>query len=430
MQLRRTLMPLLGTALVLAAMPGVATRSQDDLTAASACSVPDDADLHASSRPTEDGSYPHEWWVANPAAQRSVRALGDAVGARFGSSSKTGGDPTLTKGLIGVALDHRSQAYVVVVDDSLVDRGNLERSLRSTAAASAEPGRQPLAVRVSSSCHSAADLAAAHRTILARDWHPGAASASFAFDLDPYTSTFDLSFDAVDQAEGEALEQRLGDLVTVGYGAIGRLGRMNDGEPHYGGAGIRAGNESYNTCSSGFTVILSNGNKGSVTAGHCYNNDQNVYSGSEYYGVVQGKSGFPTYDMERIHPNGESFTNKIHVDPCCPEVRTVTGHGPATVGEFVCGSGMVTKAICGLEVKSTSATFCDASGCTPDLFTMRRGTDAIGRNGDSGGPIYTRPTTSEARIQGMIVAGDDGGQRLYAEKIATIKSHLNVDVAQ
>lgn len=128
-----------------------------------------------------------------------------------------------------------------------------------------------------------------------------------------------------DAEAATALEERLGDLVTVGYDDIGDLGRLDDGEPHWGGAGIRAGSEGSNHCTSAFTIRLANGNKGSVTAAHCFSltgdgtlNGRNVYSGPEFYGQTEGASNFPTYDMVRIAPHGETFDNKIHTDPCCP----------------------------------------------------------------------------------------------------------------
>lgn len=397
---------------------------------ATECQVPDDSNLGTGAHPS-DGQYPHQEWIGTDEAQAVVRALGEFMSSRFGTSSKRGNASQLDAGIVGVALDHEAEEYVVTADPTRVDTPSLERSLQQEAAHNSSKGVPPFDIRVNEACNSIHDLVRARQLIVRRTWHPDAQQAAFGFDVDPYTSTIEVSFDASWGDVGQALKQKLGDLVRIHYGTSTRLSRGSDGEPHHGAAGIRAGNESSNSCTSAFTVVLSNGNKGSVSAGHCYSNGQNIWSGSsEYYGVTEGKSDFPNYDMIRIAPNGETFTNKIHTDPCCPDVRTVTGHGPASVGELVCASGRVTRAICGLEVKSTSASVCDVYGCTPDLFTMRRASDVIGAQGDSGGPIYIRPSSSEARIRGMIVACDDGCKRLYAEKVDNIKSHLNVNVAQ
>ena len=61
------------------------------------------------------------------------------------------------------------------------------------------------------------------------------------------------------------------------------------------------------------------GERGSVTAGHCYENNQSIYSGSYMYGMTtddQEAQEDPEWDMIRIHPNGhETYDNKIWTDP-------------------------------------------------------------------------------------------------------------------
>lgn len=414
-------------ALMALAVASVGGLSRAQTEPAPDCQVQDDDSLHAGNRPTNAGHFPHEEWAANAGAQRVIEKINSAMDAQFGTSNEEAVTRALDAGLIELALDHFAQEVVVIVDYSLVDAPNLERRLRGIVQA-AYHSQAPFTVRVGPSCNSAADLHSARDVLVGQAWHDDAPAVPYTFYLDPNTSSFKATFWNEDADVANALKEKLGDKVSIEWGTPSRDGRLDDGEPHYGGAGIRAGNQSQNSCTSGFTVVLSNGNKGSVTAGHCYNNGQNIYSGPQYYGQTDGASGFPTYDMIRIHPFGETFTNKIHVDPCCPDVRTVTEHGNPALGAFICISGMVTKAVCGLEVKDTNATLC-SGGCTPNLFMSKKPGETVRQGGDSGAPMYIRPTTTTAGIKGMHIGGSDASTS-YAHKISTIKSHLNISVSQ
>ncbi|HYO60868.1 MAG TPA: hypothetical protein VEU29_03110 [Actinomycetota bacterium] len=391
------------------------------------CVVPDDAALHASSRPTKEGHFPHEEWIASPASQRAVDNVNRALDGEFGTTSKTDTTAPLDRGLVGLALDHHSQKVVVVADFDRVDEQGLERRLRGLVQAS-DSGRTPFDLDVSPSCHPAAELHAASDVLHGRSWHSRADEVAFASYLDPKTSTYRVAFSREDEDVARALEAELGERVTIEWGSPGRDGRLDDGEPHYGGAGIRFHTQTTNQCTSGFTVVFSNGLKGSVTAGHCYNNGYNVYSGPQYYGKTEGKAGFPNFDMMRINPNGERFTYGLHVDPCCPAVREVVSDSNAAMGNLICISGMVTKAKCGLEVIKTNGELCDSDGCTYDLVVAEKPGYTVRAKGDSGAPMYTgSSTTQTATIKGMHIGGFDPSTS-YSEKISNIKSHLAVTV--
>jgi hypothetical protein len=320
---------------------------------------------------------------------------------------------------------------VVVVDPAISadDRAALESQLQGVGAGAVR-------VEVQAGCVSTQRLAAARQTLLGHSWDPSATTAGYSFDLDPFTSTYDVSFNPGDDLAAATLQAQLGDLVSVDFEGVQRGGRLDDGEPHWGGAGIRPGSESGNICTSAFTVRVPTGNLGSVTATHCFKytgngetNGRNVYSGPQFYGETAGGTGFPTYDMVRIHPQGESFDNKIHVDPCCPSVRTVTSSGNPGVGDFICVSGMVTRALCGLEVQSVTANFCPPDGCTPNTIRANRSGDVVVRHGDSGGPMYNRIGSASAAARGMIIGLNNGGTNVFGHKMSTITSHLNVTVA-
>ncbi len=154
-----------------------------------------------------------------------------------------------------------------------------------------------------------------------------------------------------------------------------------------------------------------------------------IYSGPEYYGTTAGKAFFPTYDMIRIESSAQSYHNTIHVDPCCPSLRNVTNDGDTAVNAYVCVSGMVTRAKCGIKVISMSATYCAAGACTGNLgFAEDENGRTIGQDGDSGAPVYSRPSSSTAKIHGMEIAGNDEDD-MYFHKISRMEAVLDMDVA-
>jgi hypothetical protein len=428
---RRTTIPRrwsLGLALLALLLGAVAVQAQgssepDAPSQASAdCVIPSDEALHAKETAPPEEPLPSDAWLANDAAQGAVQTIDQALTARFGDDDLDAGRDPLQAGLIGVASDDHARELVVVVDPEMVDQDALQGELRSRVSDST------LRVRVGPSCHSAADLLAAEAALDARTWHARAAAVSYGAFLDARTSTFNVTFSAEDQPVADALKATLGEAVTIEFGTPTRRGRLDDGEPHWGGAGIgRPRNNNF--CTSGFTVQLPNhGTQGSVTAGHCFANGQRIWSGPEFYGHTHGERGFPRFDMIRIHPHGETFAPRIHTDPGSPTVRTVVASGNPRRGSFVCVSGMVTRAKCGLEVTSTRARLCDPSGCTPNLFRAAKPGETVGRGGDSGAPVYNRFSNATAAIRGMEIGGTRP-TNIYAHKVSTITRHLNVAVA-
>lgn len=395
-------------------------------------------DVVAPPDPSPDTPAPHQDWVAGRSSQAAIHAMGRFLQTSYGSPSKDGYNAGLRNGIIGVALDHVQQRVVVIADAAKVNHGTLRARLQSEVA-NASGGEQPFDLVVQQGCEDSADLNRTLTILNERNWHPRAADVAYAFSLNPRTSTYEFTISETDRDVAEALTEEVGSTVTVDYSGVSSSldagSRWPDTDPHWGGAHIWAPGYINSDCTSGFTVRLSNGSLGSVTAGHCYDNDTNIDSGGAGFGITKGKYNAPTYDMIRIHPFGETFARKLHTNPCCPEVRTVIGHGPAGLSELVCHSGMVTKAICGLEVQDLNATLCppgSTSNCTPGLMTYTKGGQTVAARGDSGGPVYTRPNTTDAWIRGMHIAStpDTTKTKGWAERIAVIKSHLEVDVLE
>lgn len=198
-------------------------------------------------------------------------------------------------------------------------------------------------------------------------------------------------------------------------------------------------------CTSFATVVLPTGENGSVTADHCYQNGQSLASGpnqpgqgSEYYGSVHGRDDYPTYDMERISPlDGEYFAPWIYTNPASPSIRQVTGAGDPGVGAMLCASDHETLNVCGLEVLVVDATYCindgaPGDGCRKHTFKVRKAGEQIIQGGDSGEPLYARPTDSTALIRGMGFAKGstgDGSDVIWAHHWSSIRDHLNVTIA-
>jgi hypothetical protein len=347
------------------------------------------------------------------------RAVNDEVEATFGAGAvKERIADQLRRGLIGVVADPITGASTVVATPEFLSRRSADHGLATA--------------KLIVGCHSAASLIAADDVLFSRTWHPQAARASFSFSLHANDSRFHVSFDTRFAEAAAALQAALGDRAVVTVAETGRTGRLNDGEPHFGGAGIRNGYHSSlysNTCTSGFTVRRNaDGQRGAFSAGHCFANGNLIHSSSQLYGEAWGKFNFPAYDMIGIKSWSETYDNVIHTDSCCPVKRDVIGRDPAVVGDLVCFSGMVTRALCSIQVTAINGYFCDQYGCTGGLIEGIRGGGVIVRAGDSGAPIYTRYGSNAALATGMVIAAAGNGTIAYGEHIGVIESYFNVSV--
>lgn len=391
------------------------------------CAVPDYLATHAPGTQTQAGYYEYQAWIANDSSQATLDRVQSLLKSYFRLPADYGDLDQLRGGLIGIALDHAAQTVNVVVDPTLVDVADL--SSRATAALD----RPAFKVAVIAGCSSASELAEARSYLdgLGMKFAPH----GWGYSLVAHDSTYHVTFSSKDKAEAAMVTRRLGDRVTLEFENGALLSRLNDGEPHWGGAGIRPGSYDNNICTSAFTVRLPSGNRGSVTAGHCFDdgalNGRNVFSGNQDYGgETAGAHNYPNYDMVRIGNGNQTWDNRIHVDPCCPVVRNVVASGNPDVGDSICNSGMTTRAICGLEVRAIDDTFLGRV----HLIRANRGGDIVARGGDSGGPMYNRFGDTNAAARGMIVAGSgcDAQRRcttVYGHRISAVVNHLNVTVS-
>ena len=115
---------------------------------------------------------------------------------------------------LGTAIDlpHR-RALVVLHQDS-----------SKAASVAAAIGRRvhTLQVVVLPACHSRAQITEAEAILLARKWHPKAASTSMGFSLDPAIAGFDVTVDTSAPEVARALEETLGTRVRVSLDRVRR----------------------------------------------------------------------------------------------------------------------------------------------------------------------------------------------------------------
>ncbi|WP_155373160.1 chymotrypsin family serine protease [Catellatospora vulcania] len=383
---------------------------------------------------TADRAPAYGQWLDTESGRRANEAVQLAARQALGV---TGGKERIAdqvrRGYIGTALDHNTQTVTIVVTPEQRTRGAvLDNSL--AAASPAADGTTGIKSAVKVGCFSAERLAAADELLTGRAWHPDAARATFSYSLRAADSRYQVTFDPRYPAAAQALRDALGEVAEVTLGATARTGRLNDGEAHFGGAGVRVNSGATNTCTTAFvakrksvtgdTAVYSGG----ISAGHCFANGNKIYSSTQYWGAASRESDYPAYDMIFVGSSAETYDNVIHTDPCCPTQRNITAKRNPLVGDVVCLSGMATKATCGITVFSLNTAICDDAGCTYGLMEGGRGGDVIVRTGDSGGPVYIRSGTSNAIALGMIIGCTSECRGVVAEQLTNIESHLNATI--
>ena len=280
-------------------------------------------------------------------------------------------------------------------------------------------------VRVTQASVSAVELAQIWREVGKLAWS-SRERPTFSLDIDAEAAQIVVSVDeSMDADDRKALLALGGEHLRVEVSdKIGRLSRTNDTYPHWGGARLdwSAGDA---FCTSGFTVVGNEtGTHYSLTAGHCGANGSAWYA-TAFFGNMAGKANYPEYDQARL--KNSTYDNYLYTDGEDNfGARLVTGANDGSGGSHICASGSYTGSVCGIEITSFSALFCDDDGCTPYLGKgVKSGTEPV-QAGDSGGPMYYR-NTSEARasVRGIIVASNAPGNVLW-ERYNSIAGHLGV----
>ncbi|MEU4604004.1 hypothetical protein AB0F43_13575 [Kribbella sp. NPDC023972] len=374
--------------------------------------------------------------LAQPTSASDPRPLGEALGEGISVAirslepldatgrPKSGLPYGLSQGVIGV-VGSASTGYKVVVDSSMLDTRRYEAAMARNVPAA---GKQM--VGVERSCRSAGEIADAWNSVGARSWSSDATRTTFAADLDPVSEDIVVEYDKATTTAASLAGLRGLAGVRLVESSLARTSRLNDTPKggHWGGARITS---AVKNCTAGFSVVRrSNGQRGSVTAGHCGGVGTLWKSGSHYYGTTTVRTDYPDYDQALL--TGSTYGTKIWTDGPgdSANTRTVKGGADPGVGTVVCQSGSFSTSLCGITVRSTSAKYCDTDGCTTYVIRATRGGQVAIIGGDSGGPVYTRPGSTTATIRGTTFAGSGCASSrcttLYAERYASIAGHLGV----
>jgi hypothetical protein len=374
--------------------------------------------------------------LAQPVSTSDPRPLGEAMGEGISLAvrslepldatgrPKSGLPYGLSQGVIGV-VGSASTGYKVVVDSSVLDSRRYEAAMARNVPAA---GKQM--VGIERNCRSSRAIADAWNSVGARSWSGDASRTTFAADLDPVSEDIVVEYDKATTSSASLEGLRAMSGVQLVESSLERTSRLSDTPKggHWGGARI---NSTLKSCTAGFSVVRrSNGQRGSVTAGHCGGVGTLWKSGSNYYGTTSVRTNYPDYDQALL--TGSAYGPKIWTDGPgdSANTRTVKGGGDPGVGTVICQSGSFSTSLCGITVRSTSAKYCDTDGCTTYVIRATRGGQIAIIGGDSGGPVYTRPGSTTATIRGITFAGAGCASSrcttLYAERYASITGHLGV----
>lgn len=182
-------------------------------------------------------------------------------------------------------------------------------------------------------------------------------------------------------------------VTKVVEGIVTPTTRQNDSAPWQGG-GAMANANGNDYCSTGFAILLDNGQGRLLSAAHCNSAGDTVRDGTgQVIGPVSARA--PGYDSLLINPNASPATiGKVFGGPW----NAGTGHnryqffvggasGPA-VNQTVCTSGARSGEHCNRTIRDTGVTWsCNGTTCTG--FRARGDGDGVSvAGGDSGGPIY------------------------------------------
>ena len=397
------------------------------------CGLPSVDHLVASARETEEGYWDFQAWLLDPVPQAELHRLAEAL-------------DTVSDLVLEPVFDDLNQEVVIAVEPDDFRSGAVEQALAA--------GDIALPMRVQPACHSLRELKAKDAEFGRLDWQTIAPNAEFSTYLDSARAALILT---VDDGQGRSEElvgpfgtrkaaalplhleaarviqtvmDHMGNLAEVRFGKWTRRGRLSDGQPHYGGALVFAPN-SDEFCTAGF-IVRRNGALGAVTAGHCFENGDIIYSGPstgpQLYGLAAGRAPFPRFDLIRIDAIGQRFSNVIHADPGRPTRRKQVGKRDPYVGEEVCVSGVVTGSKCGAKVDTHTERACSKGQCTYNLTHASRVGVVIGQHGDSGAPVYKRSGDDGALILGMEVGGRTSSEVVF-HRVSQVESTLGVRVA-
>lgn len=441
MMARRIVVSIAAIAAALVALSAPSTGSQS-AGSGSECIVPtlDPGSIEPAEGP--EAVLPAHAWAAAENSQETIFVVNEVLTETFGSSSKEDPYGPVRAGLIGLALDHVDRRLAVVVDPSYALISELEAALNRAVDDARQAGVNvaDLPIDVQAGCNSGSQILDGVDTLHEAIDQERAAFGTYGLEISPFDSRIHVFLGPAARSAGGQLEALLGDLVTVETGTpeLREGGRQNDDSPHWGGAGIGSAWDTNpaNICTSWFAVTIAahNGDRGSVTAGHCPHpnhppNGQNFHSGNFFYGETEGRDDWPQYDMIRLYAPNKSYFPRVYTNPQDAGHRVIVGKRDPVIGEFVCVTGMRTLNVCGVEIVNLTAELCAYPGgqCAVALVKGRKDGELVGQGGDSGAPVYNSLGPGEAGARAMETGGH-AFDNFVGERLSFVQNHLDVSV--
>ncbi|MFJ7066696.1 hypothetical protein [Streptomyces sp. NPDC101115] len=182
------------------------------------------------------------------------------------------------------------------------------------------------------------------------------------------------------------------------------LSRWNDSSPFYAGAALGPANGGRSWCTSGIPAVSTwDGRQWLVTAGHCYNVNDNVWAaGGNYIGQVKYKR--PELDSAFI----ETPTHRYTWDgvDAAGYTRYLNGVRNVAVGDFTCQLGYNSKVVCNIRTVYAGNSSWNVNGTTVwGSYGVPHYGGIVGRGGDSGGPVIYINDPNSRQLNGIVSYG-------------------------
>lgn len=188
------------------------------------------------------------------------------------------------------------------------------------------------------------------------------------------------------------------------------LGRYDDSPPFWGGGYMeRAG---ITACTTGFAVTGNNAASDYIlTAAHCGEGTWSTGGGSIIGNTIPTRDVSHDTELIQTAAAGGVYSGGSIAGEAQQSSRAVVGASSNRTGDLVCTSGSFSGEICNVQVVGTGQTVTfDGFATVRDLVRAESQVDqAVGGNGDSGGPVFSLSGTNavaRGTMTGMPLGSD------------------------
>jgi len=182
------------------------------------------------------------------------------------------------------------------------------------------------------------------------------------------------------------------------------LSRWNDISPFYAGAALGPASGTLSYCTSGIPAVSTwDGRQWLVTAGHCYNVNDYVYTaGGNYIGQV--KYDLPAIDSVFIET--PTYRDTWDGTDATGYARYLNGVRNVAVNDFSCQLGYNSKVVCNIQTVYAGNASWNVNGTTVwGSYGIPYYGGVVGRGGDSGGPVITINDPNSRELNGIVSVG-------------------------